>query len=79
MHPLNDVPARVKHSSDVLGVNGSGEMWVAEMPPIMSFHADFLQYYYNAFVRTVSETIIQVVSYAGCQAILVSQPGGQAL
>lgn len=42
MHPLNNIPARVKHSSDVLGINGSGEMGVTEVPPIMSFHADSL-------------------------------------
>ena len=42
MHSLNDVSARVKHSSDVLGVDSRGEVGVAEMPPVMSFHADFL-------------------------------------
>ena len=43
MHPLNDVPARIKHSSDVLSVNSSGEVGVTEVPPVMSLHADFLE------------------------------------
>ena len=43
MHPLNDIPAGVKHSSDVLSVNGSGEVGITEVPPVMSFHADFLE------------------------------------
>ena len=43
MHSLNNISARVKHSSDVLSVNSSGEVRVAEMPPIVSFHADFLE------------------------------------
>jgi len=43
VHPLNDIPTRIKHSSDIFGVNGSGEVGVTEVTPIMSFHADFLR------------------------------------
>ena len=42
MHPLDDVPAGVKDSPDVLSVDSSGEMRVAEVPSVMSFHAEFL-------------------------------------
>ncbi len=42
MHPLNDVFAGVKHTPDVLSVNGRGEMRIAEMAAIMGLHAQFL-------------------------------------
>jgi len=43
VHPLNYILARLKDSSDVLRVDGSGEMGIAEMAAIVGLHAQFLK------------------------------------
>ena len=43
VHTLDDIFAGIEHSSNVFSINGSGEVRVAEVPPVMGLHADFLQ------------------------------------
>lgn len=43
MHPLDDVTAVIEHPANVLGVHGTGEVWIAVMLAVPCRSADPLQ------------------------------------
>ena len=68
--PLNESPKIVKHSSDVLSVDGSGgiSVQVIKVPPIMRIHADFLFKEFN-FISEFREQML------GCAIQFVEKVG----